>query len=214
MQLLKICGHSPFEARALFTPFWGSIAPIVVRNLDTRPLVAQRMCELLNQDLASFLVMTEKFTIPYLILIKKRNILEQIVNAHGPGGTMMSLFVETANLTATLAYLLLQSSPNVEGMTIALLQEAMQPEEIDYLGMLNCAHVPLTVELLKIAGERDETTRTKVGIASAVSDEDSNDSRLIKRSFTLRHKRLDDQQQHHAAETTLYRYSLSRTSWV
>ena len=162
MQLLKVCEHSPFEARTLFAPFWNSIAPIVVRNLDTRPLVAQRMCAILNQDLASFLIMTEKFTIPYLILTKKRNVLEQILNAHGPNGTMLSLFLEPANLTAILAYLLLQSSPNVEGMAVVLLQEALQTKEVDFLAMLNLAHLPLTVELLKIAGERDETTRIKV----------------------------------------------------
>ena len=195
MQLLKICGHSHSEALALFTPFWSSIAPIVVRNLDTKPLIAQRMCELLNQDIESFLIMTEKFTIPYLILTKKRKVLEHILNAHGQEATLESLFLEPANVTATLAYLLLQSSPNVEGMAKALLQEASQTRDFDFLGMLVSAQLPLTVELLKIAGERDEITRTKVSIASATYDEDRNGFRPIKQSFTLRRKRLGDQPQ-------------------
>ena len=167
----------------LFTPFWDSIAPIVVKDLDSKPQVAQRMCEVLDLDMASFLIMTERYTIPYLVLTKKRNILQQIAKAHGPEDTIWSLLLSHGNLTATLAYLLLQPSSDVESMVMALLREALQEtQEFNFLEMITSNSIALTVELLRIAGEREGSTRTRVIISFVISRENTDKFRLTKLS--------------------------------
>ena len=181
LQLLKICGHSAYETKTLLTPFWGSIAPIVVKDLDTRPQVAQRMCEVLNQDIASFLILTEKYTIPYLVLSKKHNVLQQIAKAHGPEGSVLSLLLTPGILTATLAYLLLQPSSDVESMAMALLHEALQStQELDFLEMITSDTIALTVELLKVAGEREGNTRIRVILPYVILKKDTEECRRTK----------------------------------
>ena len=147
------------------TPYWRTIAITVVKDINSRPQIAQQMCELLNMSMASFLVLTQVYTVPYLILFKKGDVLRRIAEACDPRQSVQMICTEPANLTATLAYLLLQQFDDVEGMIMELLREASPGfEAVDLPDILRGHPIPLAGELLKVAGEGDELKKTRVHV--------------------------------------------------
>lgn len=150
-------------AMRLFDPYWRTVATTVVKDLYARPQIIQRICDLLNIKVPDFLILTQTYTIPYLISAKKRQVLQRIADARSPEYSIWSLCTEPANMAATLAYLLLQPSTDVEHMVMASLYEA-SPEFKDFnLEIaINSVPIPIACELLKVAGEEDEEKKTRV----------------------------------------------------
>ena len=145
----------------LFAPYWRTIATAVVNDLMRRPQVVQQLADLLAVTVADFLVFTQAYTIPYLVLTKKRDILQRI--ADSAGRSTKQLCMDHSNLAATLACILLQESDDMEGLIIALFSN-ISPEfaKIHYTDLLK-AEQPLTAaELLKSAPDNDGTSKPKV----------------------------------------------------
>lgn len=169
VQLQKLSGHSSFAAMRLFTPYWRTIAITVVKDLQTRPQIAQQLSDLLVMSVPEFLVLTQTFTIPYLILTKRRDILQRIAQARGGDCSLWTLCTDTTNMAATLAYLLIQPSTDIERMIIALLTE-ITPEfsNVDLAELAKAEPITIATELLKTAAEDDEVTRPKVSWRSLI----------------------------------------------
>ena len=145
----------------LFAPYWRTIATAVVNDLMRRPQVVQQMADLLAVTVADLLVFTQAYTIPYLVLTKKRDILQRI--ADSAGRSTKQLCMDHSNLAATLACILLQESDDMEGLIIALFS-SISPEfaKIHYTDLLK-AEQPLTAaELLKSTLDDDGTSKPKV----------------------------------------------------
>ena len=114
-------------------------------------------------SIGSFLVLTQVHTIPYLVLLKKGDVIRRIAESCDPKLSVQTICTEQANLTATLACLLLQPFKNLEGTVMEFLREASPGfDAVDLPDILRGHPIPLAGELLKVAGEEDKEKQDRV----------------------------------------------------
>lgn len=124
----------------------------------------QQMSDLLAMTVTDFLLFTQTYTVPYLVLTKKRDILQRI--ADSCNRSAKSLCMDHNNWAAILACILLQDSSDIEGLIMGLFS-AVTPEfgKIHYTELLK-AEQPLTAaEILKVASE-EEPQKQKVRLTA------------------------------------------------
>ena len=160
-KLQHICSHSPPFALRLFSPFWHTIAATVVNDLHRRPQVAQYLSDLFAIDVRELLRLTSSYTVPFLVLTKKRDILRRVADACDRN--MKILCMEPRNMAAILAIILLEPSTDMEGLIMALLTHiSPEFENLDSAELIKAEPVPVASELLKVASGRDQSKRTRV----------------------------------------------------
>ena len=150
-------------ALRLFEPYWKTIAVLVVQNLNKRPQIAQLLGDLLGMGIPGVLKLTQLYTIPYLVLTKRRDVLQRIADAHGPGTTTADLCVQQPEqMPAILSILILHAMPDSEDIIMTLLHDAFPDLVDDSLGdILKSDPVHIVCELLKVAGEDDKTRKVR-----------------------------------------------------
>ncbi|KAL9620044.1 MAG: hypothetical protein Q9160_005422 [Pyrenula sp. 1 TL-2023] len=126
-EILKIAQVRKVTAIGLMKPFWRTIAVVVVKNFQNRPAIAQNLCELIGMKVPSFLVMTQEHTLPYLVLAQRKEMILKIAAASGQSVSPYELCTRKANFASILAYLLSQSSSDLEQLAMSLLTE-VSPE--------------------------------------------------------------------------------------
>ncbi|MCJ1477208.1 serine/threonine-protein kinase M1 [Lambiella insularis] len=162
-ELLRICGHSQSNAMRLFEPYWRTIAVVIVKDLQSRPQIAQRVCDLLGIIIPQFLQLTQFYTIPYLVGTRRKDILQRIANACGPEHTVKSLCMGHAQLAAILSFLLLQPSTDQENLIMSLLKDASPDfKDADIIEIMKSEPMLTAFELLKVAGEEEEGKSARV----------------------------------------------------
>lgn len=166
-KIARTCAFSPEE---LFRPFWRTVAVAVVQDLFSIPQKAQQLAEFLEMTVDRFLLLTQRETIPYLVLTKKHDVLQRIAAARsyarGQKCTVQDIILQPqANLAAILALLLSQPSTDVEATASSLLAEA-EPnlKHQDLAGLLKIDSVSVACELLKTAADEDEGRKAKVSM--------------------------------------------------
>lgn len=162
-QIRRISSDLSITPLRLFAPYWHTIAGNVVNEIQRRPQLAQQLSDLLGMTVTEFLRFTQTYTIPYLVLTKKREILQKV--ADSCNRSPKTLCMDHHNLAAILSCILLQNSDNTENMIMNLFA-VVSPEfsKIDYTELLK-AEQPLTAsELLKVAGEDIDSKRENVSI--------------------------------------------------
>ncbi|KAI9786756.1 MAG: serine/threonine-protein kinase M1 [Peltula sp. TS41687] len=164
--LLRVANAKHINARGLLNPFWRSIAILVVKVLQSRPQTAQVLCEMLNMSVEEFLVQTQAYTLPYLVLLKKRDLVQRIAQACGGDNTAARICTESANLPSILALLLVHHSSHhsseVETVIMATLcsiSEQFRDYTLADLTFMQPMHT--AYELLKVAGDEDEGKRAR-----------------------------------------------------
>lgn len=123
-ELQKIAQANKKSPWALFSPYWRTLSIPIIRNLQSRPDMAQKVCDLMNIKVADLLTLTKVHTLPYLVLTRKQDIIARIAAADdsSPG----TLCRERHTLAAVLAYLLGQPSADPEGMIMSLLLDVSE----------------------------------------------------------------------------------------
>lgn len=147
----------------LFAPYWRTIAIGVVNDLVRRPQTVQQMSDLLGMTVADFLLFAQIYTVPHLVVTKKRDILQKV--ADSCNRSPKSLCMEHHVWAAILTNVLIQETDDVEGLMMGLFS-AITSEfgKIHYTELLK-AEQPLTAgELLKVASEEEPRKMDKVGL--------------------------------------------------
>lgn len=145
----------------LFMPYWRTIAPSVVKDLLRRPQVAQHLSDLLSMRVSEFLCLTQVYTIPFLVLTKKRDILQKIADACGC--TIMPLCMDHNNMAAILSCILLQVSEDTENVIMALFNAASPDfSQIDHVELIRAEPILTASELLKAASEDNPGLKSRV----------------------------------------------------
>ena len=135
----------------------------MVRDLQKRPQIAQLLCDLLVIPVADFLVLTQTYTLPYLVLSKKQDVLQRIAQARGNNSTVWSMCMDNENKAAILAHLLVQPSTDIESSTMSTLcQIAPQFKEIDLANLVKTEPIMIAFKLLNVAGDENEATKAQV----------------------------------------------------
>lgn len=146
----------------LLGPFWGTIALSVVQDLHTRPQKAQQFCDLLKTDVNHFLVITQRDTVPTMVLTKKRDILQRIAAARSC--SIQELCLEpVANRAATLALLLAQPATDLEEAAVDCLAEvAPSFRGVDLSILIKPDPIAVACEMLKHSGDAPEQRKSRL----------------------------------------------------
>lgn len=163
LQLLRVAQANRVTPRNLLTPFWRSIAILVVKDLQSRPQTAQLLCDMLGMSVAEFLVLTQSYTLPYLVLLQKKDLVQRIAQACGGDNTVASICTNEANLPSILTLLLVHHSSEVETATMTTLCSISERFRAYNLAALtNMQPIHTAYELLKAAGDEDDGKRARV----------------------------------------------------
>lgn len=135
----------------------------VVKNLQTRPYMAEQLCELLGMKVDGFLRLTEVHVLPYLVLTRKRDIICRIGASRNEGETPFDVCSEQNNLAAILAFLLSQHSNNPEAMIMSLLAEIDPAFKSRTLSdLVRIEPILIACDLLKSLGDAGEQNKERV----------------------------------------------------
>lgn len=145
--------------KRLLSPYWRSISVGVVKQLQSKPQIAQLLSELLLIDVSEYLKITQHYTLPYMVLWKRAEIVEKIAQAVG----LKVWDICHNNLAAILALLLAQDGDDVEQATMTLLVNASAEfKNISFTELVRPEAVSIVAELLKASG--DEEGDRKAGV--------------------------------------------------
>ena len=143
----------------MFSPFWPSISVGVVKQLQSKPQIAQMLSEITGMELSDFLKTTQGYTLPYLILWKRPELVERVAQACKTDVVSLAL----SNMAHILALLLTQEADNVEAFTLHLLAHStVEFKDISLGEIARPDAMSLATELLKAAVDADEGRKTRV----------------------------------------------------
>lgn len=119
------------------------------------------MADLLSLSVSQFLIMTQSYTLPYLILMKRQDVIERIAQARG--GESWRACLDSSNAAPIMALLLVQAVPDMEGFIMALLRDVSPHfKNIDFSDLIMSEQIPIVFELLTAAGQEDDSKRNRV----------------------------------------------------
>lgn len=159
----------------MFSPFWPTISIKVVEQMRSRPQILQRLSEILDIRDSLFLMRTQNFTVPPLVLGKHHDVLAQL--SQKMGVRVWEMLKE--NMPYILAGIFTQDNRRTETGTEFLVQLMSASSDaklnVDTRGLIVSCRTPLTVELLKMLANENEGKRERVfhalqTVASYVSE--------------------------------------------
>lgn len=152
-------GETPGQ---LLQPFWASLAFTVVKDLVSKPQTAGRVAELLQMNVSDLLLMLQKHALPWLVLTKKREVIQKIAEARDADETWQPC-LDTRNLPSILATLLVQDVPDIVGHAMSLLSHVSSHfEGSELVDLLRTDPLMIALELLKAGAEANEARKARV----------------------------------------------------
>jgi serine/threonine-protein kinase ATR len=147
----------------LFAPYWSSIAVSVVLEIHSRPQKTQQLCAILGLGVSQFLTMTEGYTVPSLVLHRKKDILQRLATARGEDVTIHDVCLQPrSNMAAILTLLLSQPGANVEEAAFQCLTDVSPTfREIDLDKLVQSDPTLIACELLKFIGEQPDERKSR-----------------------------------------------------
>ncbi|PYH97770.1 hypothetical protein BO71DRAFT_346316, partial [Aspergillus ellipticus CBS 707.79] len=122
-ELLSLAQHLSLTPAGLFRPFWRTLSVTIVKNFQSRPSMAEQLCDLLGMKVDDLLRLTEIFVLPYLVLTRKRDIITRVGATYKDIKTPFDICSEKNNLASILAFLLSQPSADPDEYIISALSE-------------------------------------------------------------------------------------------
>ncbi|GIK07921.1 serine/threonine-protein kinase M1 [Aspergillus viridinutans] len=122
-ELSKLAQHLSVTPAGLFRPFWRTLSITVVKNFQSRPHMAEQLCDLLGMNVDDLLRLTEVHILPYLVLTRKRDVITRVGAAYKDVKTPFDICSEKNNLAAILAFLMSQPWSDPEGMIMSVLSD-------------------------------------------------------------------------------------------
>lgn len=155
----------PHEPANLFKPYWRILAFSVIKDIVNKPQKAQQLADLTEQTVRQLLVLTQSYTLPHLVLTKRRDVIEKIAQARKVAVAEV-LTQPRSNLAKILALLLSQSVPDVESFaleTLAEIEPAMREGSNNRLETLIALDITgVAIEILLLSAEREEPRKGPV----------------------------------------------------
>lgn len=125
--------------------------------------MAEQLCDLLGMNVDDYLRLTEIHILPYLVLMRKRDIIARIGASYKKPKSPFELCSENNNLASILSFLLSQHSSDPEGMIVSLFQHV----DSEFKGctlatFLRTEPILIACELLKNLGDAGDGKGDKV----------------------------------------------------
>jgi serine/threonine-protein kinase ATR len=130
--------------------------------LPNRPQTAQLVADLLEISVSELLLSIQADVLPWLVLTKKKDVILRIAQARGDGDPG-KVCLESTNRGPILALLLVQNVPDLEVFVTTLFRDMSSLfDGFEFVDLLKIQPMLTAVELLKNAGEEDESRRSRV----------------------------------------------------
>ncbi|QSL66355.1 hypothetical protein MERGE_000733 [Pneumocystis wakefieldiae] len=156
--------HSISDARSLtplqlFSPYWNTVSIAIVKQMQNQPQIVQIFSSILGISLSDFFSRTESYTLPYLIISKRKDIIEQIASFLQKDVSTLCL----DNMPYILAALLTQDVAYVESATMLLLSLASSDfKKVDLSGLVRSEPILIAVQLLQMFSDEFYKKRARV----------------------------------------------------
>ncbi|QSS66872.1 phosphatidyl inositol 3-kinase [Histoplasma capsulatum] len=160
--LSKLAQHLGVTPGALCRPFWRTLSVVIVKNIHSRPQMADQLCDLLGMKVDNFLRLTEVHVLPYLVLMRKSDIIARIGATYDEKQSPYQLCTRKNNLASILTLLLTQPTSDHNAMVVSIFNE-MSPEfqVHDLAGWVRAEPILIACELLKGLGDSTNAERSK-----------------------------------------------------
>lgn len=175
-EITNLANYRRTTPRRLLEPFWRSLAYLVVKDMFTRPQTTQMVADLLKTNVTELLLLIQSHALPWLVLHRRKDIIQRFLEARrevvaAPQRSEEKLWtmlcMDDANFSAILSRLLLQDTPDVEGYIVTVLSDVCPNfGTVSLKEIISSNPVSIALELLKMGGEGDETTRASVSTQS------------------------------------------------
>jgi len=161
-EILNTAERQGVPVGQMFSPFWRTIAHTAVKDLQSRPQTAQLLAELLSISVSELLADTQAHTLPWLVLDGKTDIIGRISQAcDGKDPSQVIL----DNVAAIMPHLLVQNVPDIEVFILQLLRNVSSDfNDIDLVDCVKMAPIHIALELLKNAGDENDSRKSRVSI--------------------------------------------------
>jgi len=174
---LTLAKASEITVERMFSPFWDTIAIVPVKELLVKPQIAQSMVDLLGTHtirgkteswtVQEFLVLTQSFTLPYLVSSQKIDVIDRIAQANRGKDEKWPICMETSNLMPILAFLLVHDVADMETFIISSLKATSSRfKDADITELMRTEPATIALILLKAAGDADESKKSRVSAFS------------------------------------------------
>lgn len=162
VKILKLSKTYGISVERLFNPFWDTIAVNTVKDLLVRPQTSQLMSDLLEISVPEFLVLTQSYTLPWLVMHRKIDVIKRISLARKDDDDL-KVCMKVTNLVPILATLLQQNVPDTGPYIMKLLLSTSPGfKDFELTDLLRMEPASIALHLLKAAGEADDEQKPRV----------------------------------------------------
>ncbi|KAH6705183.1 protein kinase-like protein rad3 [Leptodontidium sp. MPI-SDFR-AT-0119] len=164
-EILRLANQSGLTVERLFSAFWSSIATVAVKDLLVKPQTTQLMADLLGISVTDFLLLTQSYTLPFLVLNGKVEVINRISEARQDPDNW-AICLDPSNLAPILALLLVQDVPNLDSFVMGLFRRVSSTFKDNVLSdLLRIEPMYQALYLLKAAGEASESRKPRIRVA-------------------------------------------------
>ncbi|KAI3544873.1 phosphatidylinositol 3 [Colletotrichum filicis] len=161
-EILNLASALNTTPRRLFEPFWRNLAYFAVKDMQARPQICRAIADLLQISVTEFLLLIQSHALPWLVLMKKKEVIQKIAEARGERDIWVPI-LDPANAGSIIALLLIQDVGNLEKFVMSRLVEVSSHLETFTLVELVQSEVcSVALELFKAAGEADEARKPRI----------------------------------------------------
>ncbi|KAI5922289.1 phosphatidyl inositol 3-kinase-like protein [Camillea tinctor] len=161
-EIVKIARSRSVSPQQLFGPFWRYLAFSAVKDMTTRPKLTRLLAEILDLSVAQLLLYIQEDALPWLVLTKRRDVIESIAEVRGEKEPWQPC-LDNTNLGRILALLLIQEVPDVQDHAMSLLRHVSPHfDGFGFVDLLRMEPLTTALELLKAAGDADETRKPHI----------------------------------------------------
>ncbi|RYP22475.1 hypothetical protein DL767_009047 [Monosporascus sp. MG133] len=161
-EIMNIAQCRQITPRQLLEPFWRSLAFSAVKDCVTQPKLIRLLAELMSMNIQDLILYIHGHAMPWLVLTKKRDVIQKIAEVRGEEEPWQPC-LDNANLGPILALLLIQEVSDVQEYSMTLLRQISSHfDGLSLVELLQMEPLITTLELLKAAGDADETHKPHI----------------------------------------------------
>ncbi|KAK5957292.1 serine/threonine-protein kinase M1 [Knufia fluminis] len=162
-ELVQLARAMETTVPGLLRPFWRTISVVVVKNMTSRPVVAQQLCDLCGMHLAGLLQVIEENALPYLVLHGEKDLIHKIASSSSSPMNAFEVCVKPSNLPKILATLLAQGYADPEDTIMRMLMQVSNDfREQDLSGWLGLNLSSVACEILKAIKDAGHSKESRV----------------------------------------------------
>ncbi|KAK8072291.1 hypothetical protein PG996_005639 [Apiospora saccharicola] len=161
-EIISLARFKRVSTRQLFEPYWKSLAYSALKELASQPRTASLLADMLEMNVAQFVMTTQKYALPYLVSAGNRDAIQKIAVLRKESDSWQPC-LDVDNVGPILAFLLVRDVEDIPENAMSSLREISSHfDGLAFTDLLKIEPVMTSLELLKAAGDADEPRKTHI----------------------------------------------------